>query len=445
MEHQIFCCDGCQTQNFHGRRFHCLRCVNYDLCGYCYDQHMETLDHRAEHPMQLLIEQDRLPPPHSDSHPLPQTHQQHHHQQQQQLLPEVLLNGDLLELIHFPNCYTCPYCGIFGHTAKELIDHVVTMHRQCDNHVVCPMCASLPGIELVTIRNLARHLLLNHIEHANLLDPNTPPLRHSMTSRISRRRRRQQLVSSSGNQGNRASAAAAARMSRLDNPRIDSEAGIDILYQLSELRRLRPELRLSQTPANYLEGETTRLIRPTPLAIASSEAMANNPSNVPGCTNEGDLDLAAAQTSSELCDTADRFLLHQWMAEQSVDPETTLHDSSLQRRERHAHFAEHLLLSMLCDEHLQLPHKYTKQQQKHLHLIDGAFLLGTHESDHEDDVHSLGHCDYCPSQIMMLMSLPWIRPWSGQSKMRYVELQGVTLDESAVNGSSITNVQQDID
>ncbi|XP_023170210.1 E3 ubiquitin-protein ligase KCMF1 [Drosophila hydei] len=419
MGHRNFCCDGCQTHNFHGRRFHCLRCVNYDLCGECYDQHVETLDHRVEHPMQLLIELDR------------------HHQQ----LPELLLNGELLELMHLPNCYTCPYCGIFGHTAKELIDHVVTMHRQADSHVVCPMCAGLPGIELVAIRNLARHLLLNHIEHANLLDPHTPPLRHALT-RVSRRRRRQQLPNT-GNQN----ASNSRSSARSNSSRMDSEAGIDILYQLSELRRLRPELRFSQTPTNYLEGDSRS--RPTALAIASPEALTNGPAHL--CANDGGGSALLLDHSE-----ADRFLLQQWMAEQHADVEATRRDNL--QRQQHAIFTEHLLLSMLCDEQLQLPHNpqsqslSQSQSQSQLQpspVSDCTQHLLFPELDDDaqplekknEDLLSLLPCKYIPSQIMMLMSLPWIRPWSTQSKLRYIELQGVTLDESTLPVAE----EQDID
>ncbi|KAM8715612.1 hypothetical protein ACLKA7_002632 [Drosophila subpalustris] len=382
MGHRNFCCDGCQTHNFNGRRFHCLRCVNYDLCRDCYDQNVETLDHRMEHPMQLMVDEER-------------------HQQP----PELLLNGEMLELMHFPNCYTCPYCGLYGHTAKELIDHVVTVHRQSDSHVVCPMCAGLPGIELVAIRNLARHLLLNHIEHANLLDPNTPPLRHAL-SRVSRRRRRQQQQQPQSGTNSRSSA-------RSNSSRMDSEAGIDILYQLSELRRLRPELRLSQTPANYLEGETRT--RTTALAIANTEANVAAPTA--SCPNE-----ASIAATSQLAEDADRFLLQQWMSQQQLDSEAALGNRN--QRQHHALFAEHLLLSMLCEEQLELPKE--------------CELVSEQIGDEEEDSISLpSTCTYVPSQIMTLMSLPWIRPWSAQSKLRYIELQGVTLDESPE--------QQDID
>ncbi|XP_034474406.1 E3 ubiquitin-protein ligase KCMF1-like [Drosophila innubila] len=400
MGHRNFCCDGCQTHNFNGRRFHCLRCVNYDLCRECYDQNVETLDHRMEHPMQLMLEEER-------------------HQQP----PELLLNGEMLELMHFPNCYTCPYCGLYGHTAKELIDHVVTVHRQNDSHVVCPMCAGLPGIELVAIRNLARHLLLNHIEHANLLDPNTPPLRHAL-SRVSRRRRRQQPPPQPQSPGNQNGSNNSRSSARSNSSRMDSEAGMDtdILYQLSELRRLRPELRLSQTPANYLEGETRS--RTTALAIANTEA--NVAARSCSCPNE-----TSVSATPETSEDADRFLLQQWMSQQQLDLEAALRSNK--NRQKHALFTEHLLLSMLCEEQVQLPEECE-------HISEQI----EEEDDHsnKDAISLPSTCKYVPSQIMMLMSLPWIRPWSTQSKLRYIELQGVTLDESAVTAAA---EQQDID
>lgn len=376
MGHRSYCCDGCQTHSFNGRRFHCLRCVNYDLCRDCYDQNVETLDHRMDHPMEWREEE-----------------------RHQDVPPELLVNGEMLDLMHLPNCYTCPYCGLFGHTAKELIDHVVSLHRQDNTYVVCPMCAGLPGIELLAIRSLARHLLLNHIEHANLLEPNTPPMRHIL-SRVSRRRRRLQPQSPGNQNGSSA---------RSNSSRIDSEAGIDILYQLSELRRLRPELRLSRTPANYLEGETRS--RTTALAIANTEA---NPVEL--CPNE-------ASNSTEISEDADRFLLQQWMSEQQLDLEAALRKNS--QREKHALFAEHLLLSMLCEEQLDLPQE-CEQVSEQIEEQD--------DRSNEDTISLPSTCKYVPSQIMMLMSLPWIRTWSCQSKLRYIELQGATLDETALTG-----------
>ncbi|KAH8377885.1 hypothetical protein KR093_007710, partial [Drosophila rubida] len=279
MGHRNFCCDGCQTHDFNGRRFHCLRCVNYDLCKECYDQNVETQDHRVEHPMQVMLD--------------PEIHQH---------LPDVMLNGEMLDLMHFPNCYTCPYCGLFGHTAKELIDHVVTIHRQNDSHVVCPMCAGLPGIELVAIRNLARHLLLNHIEHANLLDPNTPPLRQAL-ARASRRRRRQQAQSPSTR----------ARTATLAIANSDAAAHSD----------------RGPAPRSAHEGANA--------AAAAAVAVAA---------------VAGGTLMLEHTD-ADRYLLPQWMSEQHRKLETALRDDG--QRQQHALFAENLLLSMLCEEQLALP------------------------------------------------------------------------------------------
>ncbi|XP_062140488.1 E3 ubiquitin-protein ligase KCMF1-like [Drosophila sulfurigaster albostrigata] len=398
MDHRNFCCDGCQTRDFNGRRFHCLRCVNYDLCKECYDQNVESQEHRIEHPMQVML--------HPENHQHP---------------PDLMLNGEMLDLMHFPNCYTCPYCGIFGHTAKELIDHVVTLHRQNDSHVVCPMCADLPGIELVAIRNLARHLLLNHIEHANLLDPNTPPLRQAL-ARASRRRRRQQAQVHGSQNGTSSRNTVRSNTSANHSP-INSESGVNILYQLSELRRLRPGLRLSQTDANYLEGETRS--RTVTLAIANSDT--------PICHETGNS--APTTGMSEHLDT-DRYLLPHWMSEQQL--ETALRDEHGQQQR--ALFAEHILLSMLCEEQLELPEECEQQlsSQEHTEHIEIP-----HDDLNNDDAISLqSTCKYVPSQIMMLMSLPWIRPWSSQSNLRYIELQGVTIDESSLIGAT---EHQDID
>ena len=48
-------CDACMISNFPGRRYKCLVCVNYDLCGTCYDAEAESQNHKNNHPMQCLL------------------------------------------------------------------------------------------------------------------------------------------------------------------------------------------------------------------------------------------------------------------------------------------------------------------------------------------------------------------------------------------------------
>ncbi|KAH8393525.1 hypothetical protein KR200_004118 [Drosophila serrata] len=309
MGHQNICCDGCQRLEFRGRRFRCMRCTNYDLCGDCYDQRIETQAHSIDHPMQLIPEPG-----------------------QEQ---ELLIGSEMLELVHLSNCYTCPYCGLFGCTAKQLIKHVYDQHRLSEGYVACPMCASLPAVELLAIRNLSRHLLLNHIDQANQLEPDTPPLRRILTrslQRIRRRRQQQQPLS-------RESAAILA---------IDD---IDALPSESQDREENEEI------------------------FGSSE----DPS---------------------ACQPSEGFLLKKWIAEQESLSRDT--EKSVIQRHRHALFTEHLLLSMLSAEELQLPEKKRPEKER--------------KPKHQQGL----------STVMSLMSLPWTRlrqisQWEGKRLLSSTE------------------------
>ncbi|KAH8240581.1 hypothetical protein KR026_000889, partial [Drosophila bipectinata] len=281
MGHRNICCDGCQRRDFRGRRFRCMRCHNFDLCGDCYDSHVETLEHRVEHPMQLILEPGQQPQ------------------------AEQLLGGaDLLEQLHMSNCYTCPYCGLFGHTAKKLIEHVWGQHRLADGYVVCPMCAGLPAIDLVAIRNLSRHLVLNHIEHANMLEPDTPPLRRFLSRSSQRSRRRRQLM--------------LQQQQQYPHQQHIEISDDEARTRSSGLSRSEPD---SQAP---VEDPTSQIVVLEPV----------DPTDQP-----------------------ERFHLLKWMAHQ----EQLCQDSEVacRRRLTHALFTEQLILSMLSGEELEPPQRET--------------------------------------------------------------------------------------
>ncbi|VDP85008.1 unnamed protein product [Echinostoma caproni] len=48
-------CDACSQRDFRLRRYKCLVCCDYDLCGTCFDNQCETNQHLRTHPMQCLI------------------------------------------------------------------------------------------------------------------------------------------------------------------------------------------------------------------------------------------------------------------------------------------------------------------------------------------------------------------------------------------------------
>ncbi|XP_016981720.2 uncharacterized protein LOC108046520 [Drosophila rhopaloa] len=324
MGHRHICCDGCQRRHFRGRRFRCMRCVNYDLCGECYDQRIETQDHRCYHPMQLILEQaDRAAP---------------------------LLGGDVPDLVHLSNCYTCPYCGQFGHSAKRLIEHVCGQHRLADGYVVCPMCAGLPTIQLVAIRNLSHHLLLEHIDHANLLEPDTPPLRRILAR--SRLRQRRQLQQQQHQQ-----------LQQLQQQPQRQTRGFDMILQLGRV------------PDDSWNPD----LQPPSIVDLTEETSKQDTQHSPSST-------IVEPTKRH----PKRHLLLQWITQQELRCQET--EVTRSRRRTHALFVEHLLVSMLCCEELQLPNKKA-----------GGASRRDRECEWERQ-HGL-------SKVMSLMSLPWTRAW----------------------------------
>ncbi|KAH8323215.1 hypothetical protein KR067_001401 [Drosophila pandora] len=379
MGHRNICCDGCQRRDFRGRRFRCMRCVNFDLCGDCYDRHVETHEHRVEHPMQLILEPGQQPQ------------------------AEHLLGGaDMLEQLHLSNCYTCPYCGLFGHTAKKLIEHVCGQHRLADGYVVCPMCAGLPAIELVAIRNLSRHLVLNHIEHANMLEPDTPPLRRFLARSSQRSRRRRQLMLQQQQQY--------SHQQQLQNlpqpqpqpqplqqahpqpPRLQSRGsppglGFDILMQLAEV------------PA---ESWTPEPLLPSSIEISEDEARTRSSGlSRSGADSQAPAEDPTCQTVIlEPVDTTgltERFHLLQWIARQEHLCQET--EVACHRRLRHALFTEHLILSMLSGAELQPPERESGGGVWH----------------REEQRIGL-------SKAMSLMSLPWTRAWRASRQAGCLEV-----------------------
>lgn len=314
MGHRNICCDGCQRLEFRGRRFRCMRCMNYDLCGDCYDQRIETQAHSVDHPMQLIPEPGQESGLERGQEP-------------------GLLGGGTLELVHLPNCYTCPYCGLLGYTGKQLIKHVYEQHRLSEDYVVCPMCAGVPSIELLAVRNLSRHLLLNHVEQANQMEPGTPPLRRILTRSSQRFRRRRQL---------QLLTAAQQQLSR-------------------------------ESPAILpIDDVTVPLHLPVPQDLQEPQ----------GRTENEEIVFPNAEPSASAKQSGEGFLLVPWVAEQERRCRET--ERAVTQKRRHALFAEHLLLSMLSAEELQLPERKSTPERS---------------PKHQQGL----------SKVMSLMSLPWTR------------------------------------
>ncbi|KAK5639159.1 hypothetical protein RI129_011651 [Pyrocoelia pectoralis] len=135
--HEGVSCDSCLKGNFHGRRFKCLICYDYDLCSTCYEAGATTTRHNVDHPMQCILTRADF---------------------------DLYYGGEALANLEQPQSYTCPYCARMGFTDATLQEHVTAEHAETPLEVVCPICAAMPGGDpnLMT-DDFAGHLTLEHL------------------------------------------------------------------------------------------------------------------------------------------------------------------------------------------------------------------------------------------------------------------------------------------
>ncbi|CAH2245897.1 jg27781 [Pararge aegeria aegeria] len=133
--HEGVSCDSCLKNNFRGRRYKCLICIDYDLCAACYESGATTNQHTTEHAMQCILSRSDF---------------------------DLYYGGESLTLEQ-PQAYTCPFCNRMGMTDTALIEHVTAEHADTTQAVVCPVCASLPGGEPNFVTDdFPGHLTLEH-------------------------------------------------------------------------------------------------------------------------------------------------------------------------------------------------------------------------------------------------------------------------------------------
>ncbi|XP_050680373.1 E3 ubiquitin-protein ligase KCMF1 isoform X1 [Leptidea sinapis] len=133
--HEGVSCDSCLKNNFRGRRYKCLICIDYDLCAACYEVGATTNQHTADHAMQCILSRSDF---------------------------DLYYGGESLALEQ-PQAYTCPFCNRMGFTDATLIEHVTAEHADTSLAVVCPVCASLPGGEPNFVTDdFPGHLTLEH-------------------------------------------------------------------------------------------------------------------------------------------------------------------------------------------------------------------------------------------------------------------------------------------
>ncbi|XP_001357373.4 uncharacterized protein ZK652.6-like [Drosophila pseudoobscura] len=425
MGHRHVLCDGCQRHEFPGRRYRCLRCRNYDLCGDCYDQCVQTEHHLMDHPMQLIL----LEP---------------------QSVPELASDSDAVEQLHMSNCYTCPYCKVMGYTAKGLIQHVYGLHSEDDSYVVCPMCACAPAANLRTMQNLSRHLLTNHIDYANFLEPNTPPLpalppEAATSSRRLRRRNHTRLLQQQQQQ--QQEDAAYAQLVNTGQFATD-----DTFLDLSNVQ-ISNDL-LNNLRSLYSDEEIANM--------TGSSASTLNPTgrtSSPPSTPITPVVPHPEKPKKERRPKADRCLLTKWMAGQQK--QWKISSKASKSREKQALFTEQILLSMMCDKHLELPEIEPIDDTLELKLSETESIetIEPNQSETEEPLKTgkvlepmLAEKDLTRlktekvlepkiSQVMSLMAIPWTQAFmasqtndcNSSAIKQFIHLIGATTDETQVD------------
>ncbi|CAF1317538.1 unnamed protein product [Adineta ricciae] len=149
-------CDSCAKTNFSGRRYKCLSCDNYDLCGACYDTDSESHNHLRSHPMQCILSKTSY---------------------------EVFYGGETISHRTLVSL-TCPYCGISGFLSNTLLKHCLEKHsiissdKPSNQVVMCPLCVLSPvQAHQARFVSLADHLVREHDDESNSLFNHQPTSR----------------------------------------------------------------------------------------------------------------------------------------------------------------------------------------------------------------------------------------------------------------------------
>ncbi|CAF4229776.1 unnamed protein product [Rotaria magnacalcarata] len=111
-------CDVCMRKGFPGRRYKCLLCDNYDLCGSCYDAEAASKSHKNAHPMQCLLTDTAF---------------------------ELFYAGESIPRRTVVSL-TCPHCGLSGFISRTLLLHCAEKHPSTEakstQTVMCPICVT---------------------------------------------------------------------------------------------------------------------------------------------------------------------------------------------------------------------------------------------------------------------------------------------------------------
>ncbi|XP_045454828.1 E3 ubiquitin-protein ligase Kcmf1 [Melitaea cinxia] len=275
--HEGVSCDSCLKNNFRGRRYKCLICIDYDLCAACYESGATTNQHTTEHPMQCILSRSDF---------------------------DLYYGGETLTLEQ-PQAYTCPFCNRMGFTDAALMEHVTAEHADTTLAVVCPVCASMPGGEPNFVTDdFAGHLTLEHRtgprDLISFLDEPSG-IRHGGVRRmppsgrgVSRTRRANMQFSTSGGIASLSPSSRdavvdpiAELLSQLSGVRRGAQPGTP-----SQLQQLQMQLQLERQQANAARQQLERLPR---RPAAASSASAPPPAPQPAAHPAPQLDASDSQ------------------------------------------------------------------------------------------------------------------------------------------------------
>ncbi|KAH7639302.1 E3 ubiquitin-protein ligase KCMF1 isoform X2 [Dermatophagoides farinae] len=210
--HQGVTCDTCLKQNFRGKRYKCLICLDYDLCSSCYETRTSFGSHNSNHPMQCILTRSDL---------------------------DLFFAGENLTNDQ-PYSFTCPICGRLGFTNATLYEHVNIIHSDNSIQVVCPICATLPNGEPNQVTDdFLSHLNLEHrTNNNNQNQPQTVRTRQRHVRMASNRNRRNtQLFHSTPSGGGNGSSVQTLGVN-LSNRNDALDPIAQLLSQLSDVRRV---------------------------------------------------------------------------------------------------------------------------------------------------------------------------------------------------------------
>ncbi|XP_032522700.2 E3 ubiquitin-protein ligase Kcmf1 isoform X2 [Danaus plexippus] len=271
--HEGVSCDSCLKNNFRGRRYKCLICIDYDLCAACYESRATSNQHTTEHPMQCILSRSDF---------------------------DLYYGGETLALEQ-PQAYTCPFCNRMGFTDTALMEHVTAEHADTTLAVVCPVCASMPGGEPNFVTDdFAGHLTLEHRtgprDLISFLDEPSG-IRHGGVRRmppsgrgVSRARRTNMQFSTSGGISSLSPSSRdavvdpiAELLSQLSGVRRGAQPGTP-----SQLQQLQMQLQLERQQATAARQQLERLPRRPAASSASAPPPAPQPAPQPPPQTDSD-------------------------------------------------------------------------------------------------------------------------------------------------------------